>query len=390
MPAVTRVGDNNTGHDACPPTALSSGSPNVNINGIPAGRVGDPYNPHGCLVHVPHIGNIAAGAPHVFINGKAAGRIGDPVSCGGSVAVGSPNVNIGNGGGGSLTVNGHSVSALDFKCKCVGDVISCSPLCTKIDEIILALPDIANNVSVSFEEDNDQQGWLYLANMAKKWLTGKSEIVTSKTPIARKDQIFDISWDWGNTYAKIQNGIASFLSESDPDAEYRIFNKASQASLIQILKENNLLYSGATFDFINTDKINFKKNCFAYYPISREFPKDDGLQASLAGCSIRSLAKGHVIEDLKGLHIIVEEIGLFIFDIFQFEESEYFSFIVDNLGFWSKEKLDFQFIGGDSYYNLGNSDFNSFRDRFKRGQDFFVISDEYKIKLFSERKIDVN
>ena len=23
MPAVTRVGDNNTGHDACPPTALS-------------------------------------------------------------------------------------------------------------------------------------------------------------------------------------------------------------------------------------------------------------------------------------------------------------------------------------------------------------------------------
>ena len=152
----------------------------------------------------------------------------------------------------------------------------------------------------------------------------------------------------------------------------------------------SLLYSGATFDFINTDKINFKKNCFAYYPISREFPKDDGLQASLAGCSIRSLANGHVIEDLKGLHIIVEEIGLFIFDIFQFEESEYFSFIVDNLGFWSKEKLDFQFIGGDSYYNLGNSDFNSFRDRFKRGQDFFVISDVYKITLFSERKIDVN
>ena len=77
MPAVTRVGDNNTGHDACPPTALSSGSPNV-----PA--------------HAPHVGNIAAGAPHVFINGKAVGRIGDPVSCGGSVAVGSPNVFIGN------------------------------------------------------------------------------------------------------------------------------------------------------------------------------------------------------------------------------------------------------------------------------------------------------
>ena len=32
MLAVTCVGDNNTGHDACPPTTLSSGSPNVNIN----------------------------------------------------------------------------------------------------------------------------------------------------------------------------------------------------------------------------------------------------------------------------------------------------------------------------------------------------------------------
>lgn len=390
MPAVTRVGDNNTGHDACPPTALASGSPNVNVNGIPIGRVGDPYNPHGCPAHVPHVGNIASGAPHVFINGKAAGRIGDPVTCGGSVAAGSPNVNVGNGGGDTLTVNGQPASALDFKCKCVGDVISCSPLCTKIDEIILALPDIANNVSVSFEDDNNQQGWLYLANMAKKWLTGKSEIVTSKMPIAREDQIFDISWNWGITYTKIQDGVASFLSETDPDVEYRIFNKASQASLIQILKENDLLYSGATFDFINTDKINYKKNCFAYYPISREYPKDDGLQASLAGCSIRSLAKGRVIEDSNGLHVIVEEIGLFIFDIFQFEEAEYFSFIVDNLGFWSKENLDFQFIGGVSYYNLDNSDFNSFRERFKRGQDFFVISDVYKITLFSERKIDVN
>ena len=96
MPAVTRVGDNNTGHDACPPTALSSASPNVFVNGISVGRVGDPYNPHSCPAHAPHVGNIAAGAPHVFINGKAVGRIGDPVSCGGSVAVGSPNVFIGN------------------------------------------------------------------------------------------------------------------------------------------------------------------------------------------------------------------------------------------------------------------------------------------------------
>lgn len=95
MPAQTRIGDTNTGHDACPPTSLSSGSPNVFINGIPAGRVGDSYISHGCPDHPPHSGVIASGSSTVFINGIPAGRIGDPVSCGGSVAEGSPNVFVG-------------------------------------------------------------------------------------------------------------------------------------------------------------------------------------------------------------------------------------------------------------------------------------------------------
>lgn len=95
MPAQTRIGDNDTGHDACPPRPLAGGSPNVYINGIPAGRVGDAYTTHGCPAHAPHSGVIASGSGTVFINGRAAGRIGDPVSCGGSVAVGSPNVFVG-------------------------------------------------------------------------------------------------------------------------------------------------------------------------------------------------------------------------------------------------------------------------------------------------------
>lgn len=95
MPAATRVGDNDTGHDACPPRALSSGSPNVFINGKAAGRIGDSYPPHSCDIHLPHGGVIASGSSSVFINGIPAGRIGDAVSCGGSVAQGSENVFIG-------------------------------------------------------------------------------------------------------------------------------------------------------------------------------------------------------------------------------------------------------------------------------------------------------
>ena len=41
MPAATRQSDCCTGHDACPPVPLVECSPNVIINGLGAGRVGD-------------------------------------------------------------------------------------------------------------------------------------------------------------------------------------------------------------------------------------------------------------------------------------------------------------------------------------------------------------
>lgn len=95
MPPATRVGDSDTGHDACPGRPLAAGSPNVFTNYIPQGRVGDPYVTHSCPIHPPHSGVIASGSSTVLVNGRQAGRIGDPVSCGGSVAVGSGNVFIG-------------------------------------------------------------------------------------------------------------------------------------------------------------------------------------------------------------------------------------------------------------------------------------------------------
>ena len=92
MPAVTRLGDLDTGHDACPPTALNGASPNVFTNGKGTGRVDDPYVPHGCPAHPTHTAHIANGSGTVFVNGIKVGRIGDPVDCGGSVAQGSGNV----------------------------------------------------------------------------------------------------------------------------------------------------------------------------------------------------------------------------------------------------------------------------------------------------------
>lgn len=92
---ATRQGDCCTGHDSCPPVPLVEFSPNVNINGRGAGRIGDHYAPHGCVVHSSHPDNISAGSSTVFINGRSAGRVGDSVSIGGSVRDGSGDVFIG-------------------------------------------------------------------------------------------------------------------------------------------------------------------------------------------------------------------------------------------------------------------------------------------------------
>ena len=95
MPAAHRLGDNDTGHDACLPTALSSASDDVFINGKGAGRVGDTYEPHGCKAHPSHAGAVASGSSTVFINGRPAARVSDPVTCGGAAAAGSSDVFIG-------------------------------------------------------------------------------------------------------------------------------------------------------------------------------------------------------------------------------------------------------------------------------------------------------
>ena len=93
MPAVSRLGDQCTGHGCWPPRPSSQGSPNVLINGIAAHRQGDAWAAHTCpSIPETHASTLAAGSSTVFVNGKQLARIGDPVACGSSVAQGSPTV----------------------------------------------------------------------------------------------------------------------------------------------------------------------------------------------------------------------------------------------------------------------------------------------------------
>lgn len=90
MPAVARLFDLCTGHSCYPSRPNDQGSPNVFANFLPVHRQSDTWAVHccgGC-----HSSTLAVGSPDVWVNGLQMGRIGDPVACGSRVATGSPDV----------------------------------------------------------------------------------------------------------------------------------------------------------------------------------------------------------------------------------------------------------------------------------------------------------
>lgn len=95
MQGPTRLGDLNTGHDACPPISLAVASTDVLVNSRGCGRLGDTYHAHACKEHGSHIGSISTASATVLVNGLGLARIGDSVSCGGSVMQGSGDVLVG-------------------------------------------------------------------------------------------------------------------------------------------------------------------------------------------------------------------------------------------------------------------------------------------------------
>lgn len=92
MPGVVRLGDICTGHGCYPPRSNVGASGNVFCDGIGVHRQGDPWDQHSCGVCSSHGGQLAAGSPNVYVNGVQCGRIGDPVTCGSSAATGSSGV----------------------------------------------------------------------------------------------------------------------------------------------------------------------------------------------------------------------------------------------------------------------------------------------------------
>lgn len=86
---ITGIGKLCSGHGSFPPRPIVEGSDDFIVESINASRVSDALAPHGSpSPSPPHGGSIADGSQTYFINGLKAGRIGDPVDCGSAVAQG--------------------------------------------------------------------------------------------------------------------------------------------------------------------------------------------------------------------------------------------------------------------------------------------------------------
>ena len=92
MPAVTVLGQLDTGHGSWPPRGNNKASTNVFVNGIGVHRSTDTYPIHCNTDPECHPATLSSGSGTVKINGLDCARIGDPVSCGGTIAEGSSNV----------------------------------------------------------------------------------------------------------------------------------------------------------------------------------------------------------------------------------------------------------------------------------------------------------
>ncbi len=98
MPLISVKVDLCRGHDACPPRAFTTFSPNVLIETFEVAREQDSFHEHGCPQHVPHGATVTRGWQSVLVNQRPVAYVGALVSCpSNEVGTGRPSVRVGDG-----------------------------------------------------------------------------------------------------------------------------------------------------------------------------------------------------------------------------------------------------------------------------------------------------
>ncbi len=360
MPAITRKGDKSTGHDGCAPVEAVEGANNFLVNGKPVVLVGDKYASHGCLVHSPHQGQLAEGSPSFFVNGKPVGRVGDPISCGRTVAEGASNFIVGNGN-----------EQLRNKLMCEHNEILTRYTRKRDDDIFFCLPLIADAMGNKANE-KDRIGWHYLRDMFYKWLAGEANDVPQNNP-----NPFWVDIDWVLRYFPKE-----FLTITFP---LNATTARAIDSLNTILtREGYFEKRNKEFDFINSPWQEWEKYYYQRFDVEERHLVEIGIIAALETFTFRFLSKGKIeYLDENKYKIIVEQVAVFVHDVFNFEGKGTLFF--DYLGYWSCEEKDVSGVPKNNRYEaMNNAKFREFREYNKIGNDFLVLSHPKIIDNFIE------
>ena len=253
-----------------------------------------------------------------------------------------------------------------------------APGLTETEKTMLCVPDIAA-AEAERHTGADRQGWLHLHEMLKRWFAGKAN-----TDAASGGEPYWVDWDWVMSYERARMAYEKFI---DRNEDGNICSEKALLSLAKILCDEGVLksaYDVVGFDFINSDYSRWQPLYHTYKGVEWSFGDSiDGLDAALAGFTLRALAKGQARDLGNGKwEITVTGIGVFVWDSFNFEEDTSLSgSLLNLLGTWNCELLAFNNPQGQL---LSNGDFNTFRSKYGRGNDFLVLSKPHLVENFQE------
>ncbi len=210
--------------------------------------------------------------------------------------------------------------------------------------------------------EKDRIGWHYLRDMFYKWLAGEANDVPQNNP-----NPFWVDIDWVLSYFPEE-----FLSVNFPNAAK---NEKAIISLNNILaREGYFEKQNNEFDFVNNLWQEWERYYYQRVDIEEYQLVGIGIIAALETFTFRFLPKGKIeYLDENKYKIIVEQVAVFVHDVFNFEGDA--NLLFDTLGCWSCEEKDVSIVPkNDTYKKMSNAKFRDFREHNKIGNDFLVLS----------------
>ncbi len=247
------------------------------------------------------------------------------------------------------------------------------------DKLLLCLPNIAEAMAGKAENAKDAQGWLYLQSMFHKWFSGKAN--TNLESVAP----FWVDIDWILSFPRALLTYDKFITPLIPmTMDKNIANQAALEQLAIILCRNGYMTDKKKdFDFISLSWQEWEEKYHTLITVERN-PLTDGLMVSMAGFTLRALAKG-AVEPLgnQKYRIHVTDMAVFAHDGFQFAEDD--SYYANNLGWWSCNALEYtptNLSSQQDFFKLTNEIFRNFSKKYNYGSNFLVLSMPKRVANF--------